>query len=215
MEELAKNVTPVRDAVATYCGKYHIAPTFAICDVYQRPSAAPMGWQNSPEVGGQGMSDDFKREVREIGRRLKVRSDTKRSEQQDQLSRVEDAIKHWERGIASDITQSVQDANTALAEAQAGVSLDCVEGTAGPVDSGERVGPSIPRTRPKITITIIKAGSGRGRTTDKQLEISITQDGGIAVLPFHSSFTGAEFDKHEIQKLILAFVQELEDEGFT
>jgi hypothetical protein len=163
----------------------------------------------------QGMSDDFKREVREIGRRLKVRNDTKRSEQQDQLSRVEDAIKHWERGIASDITQSVQDANTALAEAQAGVSLDCVEGTAGPVDSGERVGPSIPRTRPKITITIIKAGSGRGRTTDKQLEISITQDGGIAVLPFHSSFTGAEFDKHEIQKLILAFVQELEDEGFT
>ncbi len=38
MEELAKNVTRVRDAVATYCGKYHIAPAFAICDVYQRPS---------------------------------------------------------------------------------------------------------------------------------------------------------------------------------
>ena len=35
------------------------------------------------------MSDDFKREVQEIGRRLKVRNDTKRSEQQDQLSRVE------------------------------------------------------------------------------------------------------------------------------
>jgi hypothetical protein len=122
-------------------------------------------------------------------------------------------IKHWERGIASDITQSVQDANTALAEAQAGVSLDCVEGTAGPVDSGERVGPSIPRTRPKITITIIKAdGSERGRTTNKQLEISVTQDGGIAVLPFHSSFSVAEFDKHEIQKLVIAFVQELEDE---
>ena len=50
MEELAKNVTRVRDAVATYCGKYHIATAFAICDVYQRPSAALMGWQNSPEV---------------------------------------------------------------------------------------------------------------------------------------------------------------------
>ena len=28
MEELAKNVTRVRDAVATCCGKYHIAPAF-------------------------------------------------------------------------------------------------------------------------------------------------------------------------------------------
>jgi len=51
MEELAKNVTPVRDAVATYCGKYHIAPAFAICDVYQRPSAAPMGWQKFTRSG--------------------------------------------------------------------------------------------------------------------------------------------------------------------
>jgi hypothetical protein len=90
------------------------------------------------------MSDDFKREIREIGRRLKVRNDTKRSEQQDQLSRVEDAIKHWERGIASDITQSVQDANTALAEAQAGVSLDCVEGTAGPLIAVNVLVPAFP-----------------------------------------------------------------------
>ena len=159
------------------------------------------------------MSDDFKRQVREIGRRLKVRYDAKRSGQQDQLSRVEAAIQRWEKSIASDIKQSVQDANTALAEEKAGVSLACVDGPAGPVDSGERVGPGIPKTRPKITITIIKAdGSERGRTTSKQLEISVTQDGGIAVLPFHSSFSVAEFDKHEIQRLVLAFVQELEDE---
>ena len=159
------------------------------------------------------MSDDFKRQVREIGRRLKVRYDAKRSGQQDQLSRVEAAIQRWEKSIAPDIKQSVQDANTALAEEKAGVSLACVDGPAGPVDSGERVGPGIPKTRPKITITIIKAdGSERGRTTSKQLEISVTQDGGIAVLPFHSSFSVAEFDKHEIQRLVLAFVQELEDE---
>ena len=68
------------------------------------------------------MSDDFKRQVREIGRRLKVRYEAKRSGQQDQLSRVEAAIQRWEKSIASDIKQSVQDANTALAEEKAGVS---------------------------------------------------------------------------------------------
>ncbi len=34
MEVLANNVTELRDAVATYCAKYHIAPAFAICDVF-------------------------------------------------------------------------------------------------------------------------------------------------------------------------------------
>ena len=34
MEELAKNVTRVRDAVAAYCDKHHIAPTFTTCDVF-------------------------------------------------------------------------------------------------------------------------------------------------------------------------------------
>ena len=38
------------------------------------------------------MSNDFKRQVREIGRRLKVRNDAKSSAQQNQLSRVEAAI---------------------------------------------------------------------------------------------------------------------------
>ena len=67
------------------------------------------------------MSDEFKRELREIGSRLKVRREATLSAQQDQLSRVEAAIQWWEKGIASNIKQAVQEANTALAET--GVSL--------------------------------------------------------------------------------------------
>jgi hypothetical protein len=62
-----------------------------------------------------GMSDEFKRELREIGSRLKVRREATLSAQQDQLSRVEAAIQWWEKGIASNIRQAVQEANTALA----------------------------------------------------------------------------------------------------
>jgi hypothetical protein len=165
------------------------------------------------------MSDEFKRELQEIGRRLKARREAKLNAQQDQLSDVEDAIQHWEKGIASDIKQVVEEANTALAEA--GVSLACVEGTAGPVDGGERVGSGIPKTLPKMTITIMNAGGAeRVRTTNKQLEFSVRQDGYIAVLPFQSAvgksnFSLVEIDKDEIQALILAFVRELdyEDDG--
>ena len=39
-----------------------------------------------------GMSDEFKRELREIGSRLKVRREATLNAQQDQLSRVEAAI---------------------------------------------------------------------------------------------------------------------------
>lgn len=150
------------------------------------------------------MSDEFKRELREIGSRLKVRREATLNAQQDQLSRVEAAIQWWEKGIASNIKQAVQEANTALAET--GVSLACAEGTAGPVD---RVGPGIPKTRPKITITIIEDD---GFERNKQLEISLTQGGDIAVLPFRSNCSVVEFDKDKIQQLILAFVHELEDE---
>jgi hypothetical protein len=118
------------------------------------------------------MSDEFKRELREIGSRLKVRREATLNAQQDQLSRVEAAIQWWEKGIASNIKQAVQEANTALAET--GVSLACAEGTAGPVDSGGRVGPGLPKTRPKITITIIEDD---GFERNKQLEISLTQGG--------------------------------------
>jgi multidrug efflux pump subunit AcrA (membrane-fusion protein) len=122
------------------------------------------------------MSDEFKRELREIGSRLKIRREATLNAQQDQLSRVDAAIQLWEKGIASNIKQAVQEANTALAET--GVSLACAEGTAGPVDSGGRVGPSILKTRPKMTITIIEDdGFERRRTTNKQLEISLTQGG--------------------------------------
>jgi hypothetical protein len=154
-----------------------------------------------------GMSDEFKRELREIGSRLKVRREATLNAQQDQLSRVEAAIQWWKKGIASNIKQAVQEANTALAET--GVSLACAEGTAGPVDSGGRVGPGIPKTRPKITITIIEDD---GFERNKQLEISLTQGGDIAVLPFRSNCSVVEFDKDKIQQLILAFVHELEDE---
>ena len=153
------------------------------------------------------MSDEFKRELREIGSRLKVRREATLNAQQDQLSRVEAAIQWWEKGIASNIKQAVQEANTALAET--GVSLACAEGTAGPVDSGVRVGPGLPKTRPKITITIIEDD---GFERNKQLEISLTQGGDIAVLPFRSNCSVVEFDKDKIQQLILAFVHELEDE---
>jgi len=61
------------------------------------------------------MSDEFKRELREIGSRLKVRREATLNAQQDQLSRVEAGIQWWEKGIASNITQVVQEANTALA----------------------------------------------------------------------------------------------------
>jgi len=130
------------------------------------------------------MSDEFKRELREIGSRLKVRREATLNAQQDQLSRVEAAIQWWEKGIASNIKQAVQEANTALAETGA-------------------------KTRPKITISIIEDD---GFERNKQLEISLTQGGDIAVLPFRSNCSVVEFDKDKIQQLILAFVHELEDE---
>ena len=74
-----------------------------------------------------GMSDEFKRELREIGSRLKVRRESHAECATGSASRVEAAIEWWEKGIASNIKQAVQEANTALAE----TGVSCLRGRNG------------------------------------------------------------------------------------